>query len=64
MTEVRARQFDIPKQDVDMLMQIEDFKGCNLDVETLDAIKPIYGLKDAPGAWMKNAPNIYSMARA
>ena len=36
-----------------MLRTIEGYESFNPQNEVLDAVKPIYGLKDAPRAWRK-----------
>ena len=48
-------QFDIPKQDVETLSQIDGFKYFNPANETFDMMKPIHGLKDALRAWRKKS---------
>ena len=50
---LRAVEFDLRGEDVDFLRLIPGFEDFNPSLETLEMIKPIYGLKDAPRAWRK-----------
>ena len=57
-TELRAVQFDIPKQDIDICRQMGWFNDFNPELEILNMIKPIYGLKGAPRARRKKSHQV------
>ncbi len=48
---LRSVQFDLDREDVKLLRRIPGFETFDPTKETLDMVKPIYGLKDAPRAW-------------
>ena len=50
-TELRSVQFDLRGEDIRLLRQIPGFENFDPIRESLDMVKPIYGLKDAPRAW-------------
>ena len=52
-TGCRAVKFDVPKQDLGCLKQINGFETFNPLIAILAVIKPMYGFKDAPRAWRK-----------
>ena len=50
---LRAVEFDLAPEDVQLLKKLKGFEDYNPLKETLQMVKPIYGLKDAPRAWRK-----------
>ena len=51
--DMRKVEFDAPETDIDCLKQLQNVKDYDPAKEALTMLKPIYGLKDAPGAWRK-----------
>ena len=50
---LRAVEFDLASEDVQILRLIPGFEDFDPTTETLSMVKPIYGQKDAPRAWRK-----------
>ena len=48
---MRSVQLDVPPGSVPLLRTLKGFENFNPSLETLDMIKPGYGLKDAPRLW-------------
>ena len=55
---LRAVQFDLAGEDVELLKTMPEFKDFNPATETLTMLKPIYGLKDAPRAWRRKLDQV------
>ena len=59
-TEVRAIQFDVPRTGLDCSKQIERFESFDPALRSINYVKAVYGLKDAPRAWRKKLHQIFA----
>ena len=51
--QLRGVEVDLDAEDVAILRQLPGYTDFNPKVETLQMLKAVYGLKDAPRAWRK-----------